>query len=128
MRERSAARFQRSISAVFLAASLAGCTGWHQVPMASPMPHSDHPQSLRVTLADGRQWELRKAQIAGDSLVGQSGAWSTPVRTAFAVRDIRKFDDRRTNVGTTVGLILGVMAAVGVIGGVAAASALNFGN
>lgn len=125
---RSATRFQCSISAVCLAASLAGCTGWHTVPMASPMPISNHPQALRVTLTDGRQWELRKAQIVGDSLVGQSGAWSTPVRAAFAVRDIRKVDDRKTNVGTTVGLVLGVMAAVGVIGGIAMASAINFGN
>ena len=124
----SAGRFRRSLAAVCLAAYLSGCTGWHEAQMTTPMPLSNHPQSLRVTLVDGRQWELRKAHVEGDSLVGQSGAWSTPARTAFAVHDIRRFDDRKTNVGATVGLILGVMAAVGVIGGIAVASALNFGN
>ena len=116
------------MSAVCLAASLAGCTAWHEVAVGSPPPISDHPQSFRVTLTDGRQWELRKARIVGDSLVGQSGSWSTPVRTAFAVRDIKRFDDRKTNIGTTVGLILGIMAAVGVIGGIALVSSLNFDN
>ncbi len=97
--------------------------------MGPPAPISDQAPSLGVTLTDGRQIELREARIAGDSLVGQSSAWSTPVRTAFAVRDIRKFDDRKTNVGSTLGLIGGIVGAVAMMGTIGMNSAFNsFGN
>ncbi len=124
MRGRLAAGLQRTISAGCLAAYLAGCTGWHEVATLTPPPISDRPQSLRVTLTDGGVWELRNARIVGDSVIGQTGALSSPERTVFAVHDIKKLDDRQVLPGNTAMAFFGILLLVGGAF-LAAGSAMN---
>ncbi len=102
----------RSLAATLcLAAYLSGCTGWHEVAMGSPPPISDHAQSLRLTLTDGRPIELRNARIVGDSVIGGS-----PARTSVAVHDIKTLAERRANGGKTMLAVIGTLGALAAVG------------
>lgn len=92
-----------------------GCQGWHRRdlprPGTGPAAASDVGR-VRVTHADGRVLELRRAQLAGDSLVGEAGA--PPGRVAVALSDVRRLEERRAS------RLVGVALFVGAIAGVAA--------
>jgi hypothetical protein len=57
--------------AAFLLLAAQGCTTWAQT--AEPVPvllGDDPPPEVRLTLRDGRRFELRGPALAGDSLLG----------------------------------------------------------
>jgi hypothetical protein len=90
------------------------------------LPATERPQSLRLTLLDGKRLELRKARMVGDSLIGetvmQSGHTARFTRTAVAVREIRQLEDRRVSTLNTVGAIVGI-GGVALVAAVAVAAA-----
>jgi hypothetical protein len=107
-------RIQRAIAGVCIVAYLSGCTGWHTVPAAGPMPVSERPRSLRLTLRDSQRLELRKARVVGDSVIGEkviaTGHGFKSTRVAVAVTDIRQFEDRRVNTLATVAAAVAAVA------------------
>jgi hypothetical protein len=84
--------------------------------MSEPVPLSGRPQRLKLTLRDGQEFELRNAHVVGDSIIGEAGQWSMPVRRAAAIRDIQKLADRQLSAGNSVGAFFGVLGVVTIAG------------
>lgn len=126
MRGSLTARFHRTISAICLVAYLSGCTGWHAMATMSPAPADARPQFLRVTMKDRHRLELRDARITGDSVIGEAGFRPNRVRTAVALRDVSRLEDRQVSAGNTSVAVLGLLAAMGV-GFLAIASSVHTG-
>ena len=104
--------FGHSIVVVSLLACLPGCMEWHNLPAVQPVPNAERQQDLRVTLRDGMQLELRKARVIGDSIIGEAGHWSKPIRTAVALQEVQSVSDRRFS-GVETALV--VLAAIGAL-------------
>jgi hypothetical protein len=112
---------RQAIALLCLVSYLPACTGWHSLAATQPVPQTERDQSFRVTLQDGTRLELRKARVRGDSLVGESG--SKPVRTALALEQIKRIEDRRVDAGLTMSAIFAGLGLAVVV----AAGTINFG-
>jgi hypothetical protein len=108
-------RIHRSLAVVCLMGTLASCTGWRNVPVTEPLPAFNQGGSLKVTLRNGNEFELRKVHLIGDSLIGEAGQWSMPVRRAIAARDIQKLADRHFSAGNTAGALAGVVGVAAIL-------------
>jgi hypothetical protein len=71
--------------------------------------------------ADQSTIELARPAVVGDSLVGEVG--TPPVRTAVALSDVRRLEERRVSTARTTGLVVGGAALLFVVLLAAAVSA-----
>ncbi len=85
--------------------TLAACTSWHArtAPASGSGATFDHP--IRVTRTDRSVVLFDRAQVVGDSLVGDVGT----ARTAIALTDVARVEERRVSALRTGGLALGVL-------------------
>src|SRR5262249_4233678 len=85
-----------------------------------------HPQTVRITLADKRRFELTFPEMKGDSITGYLGdverdrgyVESHPYqfhRTAYALADVRAFETRHFSAGKTTLCVLAIGATAGLI-------------
>jgi hypothetical protein len=119
----------RRLFAVLLAASLAsGCSTWQAVrqPPAVAAAVQKQPMHVRVTTLDGREIEMKGAEIVGDSLIGKTArptrvAWDATVadapkgppggtRVAVALADVRSLAAKQVDTWSTLvglGILIG---------------------
>jgi hypothetical protein len=123
--------WQRTLSALLLAAYLPACSAWHVgTPTPAQFIEKEHPESVRVTRNDGTTLTLGSPMVRGDSLIGTTtGGLARPEPSAtigIPLADVRQVEVRRTNTTATL-LIVGVaLIAVIVIGACAASSSNQF--
>jgi len=111
---------RRPIACTLLLWYLAGCTSW-RVQELTPQQVIDrwHPTSVRITTADSSEFVLDKPWIpVRDSLVG----FRNRVPSSVAVSDITAVAIRQADTGSTIVLIAGLVAVLGL-----AASSVNYG-
>ncbi len=109
--------------ALLLVLFCSACTSWQRqsVPVAADAPLQS--REARITRSDGAVYTLRGAYVEGDSLVGFTAADST--RVAIATAEIRAVETREFAAGRTVGLTAGVLLGLVAVVGIAAAVALS---
>ncbi len=111
---------RRPIACTLLLWFLAGCTSWY-VQNLTPQQVIErwHPTSVRITTADSSEFVLDKPWIpVRDSLVG----FRNRVPSSVAVSDITAVAIRQADTGSTIVLIAGLVAVLGL-----AASSVNYG-
>ena len=93
---------------------LPGCHSWQRRDVAqlhaAPTPTISGSQPVRVTHAGGSRIVLNRAEVVGDSVVGEVG--TRPHRAAVAVADVRRLEERHVSVPRTALLVVGVAFAV----------------
>lgn len=97
-----------TILVVVLLAQTVGCVSWSpQRPGATaPALVADHPGQLRAVLADGRQLDVRRPRVQGDSLLGFSyDSLNYRIPVAVALADVWSVSARRFSPAKTVLLI-----------------------
>jgi hypothetical protein len=93
---------------------LPGCHTWQRRdvaqlrPASTPTISGSHP--VRLTHAGGSKIVLNRAEVVGDSVVGE--VERRPRRAAVAVADVHRLEERHVSVPRTALLVVGV--AVGV--------------
>ncbi len=88
---------------------LAGCSGWHPTriaPEIAPVLKAKRP--VRATPENGPSVVLWRPRVVGDSLIGEVGY--PPLRTAFALRDLRRLDVRGFSALRTGVAVVAVIA------------------
>jgi len=113
-------RSTRHALVAFLAAGLACCTTWGRSAPLSRSLLDSHPRLVRVTLADGRRFDVQHPSARGDTLVGDSaGPWRRDVELRYPVAipfsDVRSVSRRQFSAGRTVVLVAGVTAAAAAV-------------
>jgi hypothetical protein len=68
---------------------------------------------VRITRTDGTSATLRQAAVSGDSLVGYADG-DPPQRTAIALRDVARVDERRVDADRTGLAVIGGIVGLGV--------------
>jgi hypothetical protein len=102
---------RRSIASTLLLCYLAACTSWHVKQGVSPRQviSTEHPRTVRVTRTDGSRISLDEPRIVtGDSLVGVHNG----VRSSVVVSDVTQVATQKFSPGKSIGLVLGLSAAV----------------
>ncbi len=104
----------------FLTVALVCCTSWGRPAPADRALLDKGPSRVRVTLADGRQFEVEHPRVRGDTLFGDSLALrgidrmvSFPVAIPFA--GVRSLSTRRFSVARTMVLVMAVPMVAGII-------------
>jgi hypothetical protein len=105
---------------------LPGCHTWHRRDVANVRP-APAPivfsgwDPVHVTLPDGSKIVLKRAEVVGDSVVGEVG--SRPRRAAVAVADVRRLEEQRPSSARTALLVPAVLlGALALLIAAAAAS------
>ena len=80
---------------------------------APPAPMQVLRGAMRVTLDDGRLYELRNVIVATDSLFGTTND-AAAVRLSFALRAVTALEERRRDLLLTAGMLLGIAVLIGV--------------
>jgi hypothetical protein len=77
---------------------------------------------VRVTRTDSAVYELRHAQVAGDSLTGyaRSAGTGDTVRMALPLAEVRRIEGRGRTAGAAIGLFFGGLLALAVAATIAA--------
>ena len=102
-------KFQRHlVIPLMLVCFMAACHKW--VPLEAPVEQalSEHHGKVRLTLEDGRRVEYGSGPAA-------LAFWHSRAQPDTALSDIPKAEVRKTDVGATVGLVVGVAAAAIVV-------------
>ena len=106
----------------FLAAALACCTTWGRSAPLNRGLLDKHPRLVRVTLADGRHFDVHHAAARGDTLVGDSlgwpqgaGQWRPAYPMAIPFAAVRSVSRRQFSPVRTIVLVVGVTTVVVVI-------------
>ena len=113
-----------SLALVGLFVWVTGCTSYSQI---EPREVADYGKA-RVTLDDGRRFVVAHPQIEADSLVGfKAESWTARDRVytdsvRVALDQVETLEASHTSAGKTVGLVVGVIAGVFVIAGIACAA------
>ncbi len=95
---------------------LSGCSGWHPTRLEPEIaPVIDAKSPVRASPKSGPSVVLWNPRVVGDSLIGEVGA--PPIRTAFALNDLRRLDELgysrvRTGVAVLTGFGVGLMLLV----------------
>ena len=92
---------------VTLVAFVSACHKWSTVEPGQPFAEEGTEQ-VRITETDGQRVVVKQAAVVGDSVVGLVNGDSVSV----ALSDVDKVEVRKTDVGGTVGLVVGIGAAV----------------
>ncbi len=112
MRAFRRSKFQRHIVIpLMLTCFLSACQKW--VPLASPLERTlaEHVGKVRLTLEDGQRVELESVFVARDS-VFRDIFGATRLGVGVPLSDVAKAEVRKTDVGGTVGLVVGIGAAL----------------
>jgi len=116
-------RSSRHALVAFLVATLACCTSWGRSGPFSSDLLAKRPSRLRVTLTDGRRFELLRPAARGDTLVGDTLAsrgydnyFRQHVAVPFAA--VASVSERRYSGGRTA------LLGVGIVAGIAGVTAL----
>jgi len=128
-------KFQRHlVLPLMLTCFLSSCYKWSG--QSAPATSVEAPERARITLSDGRVVELRSLEIRGDSVAGFAKTesrrstgqpvWGDTLQT-YPLADVTRFEVRKTNVVGTVGLVVGIGAALFIVAGVIAASSFGSG-
>ena len=106
-------RARRTVALVLLSCYLPSCTSWHtQRAGVETVVESRQPDKIQIMTHYGDKFALANPRIEGDSLVGiQYNVSMNPPRRAVALSDIRQVALRKTDVGKTVGLVVGLGVA-----------------
>jgi len=106
-------RARRTVALVLLSCYLPSCTNWHtQRAGVETVVESRQPDKIQIMTHYGDKFALANPRIEGDSLVGiQYNVSMNPPRRAVALSDIRQVALRKTDVGKTVGLVVGLGVA-----------------
>jgi hypothetical protein len=103
-----------------LALSLAACSTWRVDTRPAPEAlAAEKPRTVRLFLKTGARVQLHDVSLVGDSVVGltQSPVRPWPIeRVAVATSDIAQVEFLKSGVGTTIALIVIVIAAGALIG------------
>jgi hypothetical protein len=111
---------------VTLVAFMSACHKWTTVEPGQPFAE-EGTEELRITQTHGQWVVLRQSAMVGDSVVGLVNGDSV----SFALSEVDKVEVRKTDVAGTVGLVVGIGAAivaaafVGFIVGCASGCALS---
>jgi hypothetical protein len=104
---------------------VSGCHAWQRrdvailVPAPAPTISGSYP--VRVTRADGGHVILNRAQVVGDSIVGEVG--TRHVRSAVAVAEVRRLEEQRVSRLRTALLVPAI--ALGALALLIAAAAVT---
>jgi hypothetical protein len=111
---------------LFLLLSLLGCHTWqgrdvaNLRPAPAPIVFSGlYP--VRVTRPDGSKIVIKRAEVVGDSIVGEVG--TRPRGAVVAVSDVRHLEEQRTSSTRTFLLVPAVL--LGTLAALIAAAAVN---
>ena len=113
-----------SLALVGLFVWVTGCTSYSQI---EPREVADYGKA-RVTLDDGRRFVVAHPQIEADSLVGfKANSWDRRHKVytdsvRVALDQVETLEASHTSAGKTVGLVVGIIAGVFVVAGVACAA------
>lgn len=123
--------FRRVVSLLLLAAYLPACTSFQATtqPLAELTAAPKPPEHLRVTTNDGAVVEVDGPRVVNDSLFGTTvvtGARGEPSMKAVAIplAGIRTVEVKKSDGSGTMMLVVGVAAAL-VLLGVAAANSMD---
>ena len=113
-----------SLALVGLFVWVTGCTSYSQI---EPREVADHGKA-RVTLDDGSRFVVAHPEIEADSLVGldaeswraRDKAYTDTVRVALD--QVETLEASHTSAGKTVGLVVGIIAGVFAVAGIAYAA------
>ncbi len=100
------ARCRRPLVLVTLICFMAACHKWVAVEPPLEWTLAEHNGEVRLTLEDGRRVEVNSGPVALAFLRAQRDT---------ALSDVPKAEVRKTDVGATVGLVVGVAAAAIVV-------------
>jgi len=114
----------RWTAALVLAAYMPACTSYHVLAdPAAAIAESPKPiDKVRITMVNGKRFEMTKVRVEADSLrglgygVGERG---------IALADIKKFEVSKASPGKTVALVLGIGAVAGLIASAVAMASLG---
>lgn len=99
------------LTGALLVGQLAGCTSWRVASTPPAQFTAGSTELVRVVRRNGTEVTLREAQVRGDTLYGTP----SPVpgqRLAIPLSDVRTIEVRQGDTAKTVGLVVGVTAAV----------------
>ncbi len=105
-------KFQRHlVIPLMLVCFMAACHKW--VPLESPLEQAltEHHGKVRLTLEDGQRVELESFFVARDS-VFRDMFGATRSGVGVPLSDVAKAEVRKTDVAGTVGLVVGIGAAI----------------
>lgn len=114
--------YTRLVATVLLAAYALACTGYKTMsdPAAQLQASPKKVGTVRVSLKDGKRFELKSPQIYGDSLRGFT--LSGPPRSV-AMADVAKVESTNVSAAKTAALVAGIAVVGGIVlAAVAAAS------
>ena len=108
---------RRALTLLIAVSSLLnGCHSW-QTEEVAPVSYiqSQHPGQIRLTLLDSSELTLRSPTVVGDSINGwapaKGGGNSDSLRLrAVAAGEVQSLEVRRTDVGASILLGLGIAA------------------
>jgi len=113
-----------SLALVGLFLWTSACTSYKQIKVGEVADYG----KARVTLDDGRRFVVAHPQTEADSLVGfKAESWTARDRVytdsvRVALDQVEMLEASHTSAGKTVGLVVGVIAGVFVIAGIACAA------
>jgi hypothetical protein len=111
------ARPSRHALFAFLVVALVCCTSWGRPRSFSAELLQKRPASLRVTLTDGRRFDVERPVARGDTLAGDTLVYRGDDRVsrapvAIPISSIQSVSEREGSAGRTALLGIGVGAAV----------------
>jgi hypothetical protein len=122
-------KVRRHTARALIALTAMGCYSWQAPKRTGPeqLIAQKHPKVVRVTVQEQMQLMLREPRVASDSLYGvvakRSGSLRTGDSVAIHLAHITKLESQEFDgVGTTVGILGGLLAVAGVAAAVAASS------
>jgi hypothetical protein len=112
----------RWTAAMLVFAYLPACTSFHVLadPAAAIAASPKPIDRARITMINGKRFEMQKVRVEGDSLRGTGYGVG---ERGVALADIKQVEVAKPSPGKTVALVLGVGAVVGLVVAVAAAMA-----
>jgi hypothetical protein len=115
-------RHTRLAAAILLLAYVPACTSYQVMtdPSTGLLAPVKPVEEVRITLRTGERFELNSPLVYGDSLKGFQIEGSA---RSVAMGDMTEVEVRKPSAGKTVGLVLGIAVAAGLVaGGIAMAN------
>ncbi len=117
-------RSSRHAAVAILAVALACCTSWGRPGAWDSHLLDKRPSRLRVTLTDGRRFEVLRPVAHGDTLLGDTLAYRWPgsyrQHVAIPFADVRSVSRRTYSGGRTALLGVGIVAGLAGVGAIVA--------
>jgi hypothetical protein len=115
---------QRIVRQVWLCLFLACCSTWHAEVVPKPgdlRQTAPTPGTLRIVTRNGATYTLYSASLTRDSVIGETERGKVTTRSAIALSDVARWEQRSTSPGKSVGLAAGVVLGFLVLVGLTAA-------